>query len=93
MRDGIHYLRDFREPFIPPGFEGDFDAKEIYPLAPIVHRDQVLIYYYGCSSGHDMGPVYDNRTGGEEMGAAIGLATLPLDRFVSIDGSKEPWEN
>ena len=89
-RDGIHYQRDFRAPIIELGAADAFDAKEIYPLSPIVHGDQVLLYYYGCSSGHDMGPIYDELQGGEEMRAAIGLATLPIDRFVSIDGGKQP---
>jgi len=89
-RDRIHYLRDFREPFIALGAADAFDAKEIYPQAPIVCGDRVLVYYYGCSSGHEMGPIYDNPEGGEELTAAIGLATLPADRYVSVDGGKEP---
>ena len=87
-RDGIHYHRGYREPFISLGSHGAFDGKEIYPEAPIFHEDQVLIYYTGRNSGHDLGPFYEQEMGEENLFGAIGVATVPLDQFVSIDSGK-----
>ena len=48
-RDGIHYARDYREPFIARGAKGTFDAAVVYPNEPTVHGDRILIYYSGCN--------------------------------------------
>ncbi len=83
-RDGIHYNREFREPFIVRGPRDDFDANSVYARAPIVHGDRILVYYYGTNS-RSPEQAFDL---GDKATTAIGLATLPLDGFVSLDGSK-----
>ena len=85
-RDGIRYRREYREPFFPNGdFFGDFDDTSIYVFAaPIIHDGKVWIYYIGANwRGPDT-----LREKGERARRAIGLATLPVDNFVSIDGGK-----
>ena len=83
-RDGIHYERNYREPFVRPGDHGDFDERTVYVLAPIVHQGKVWIYYEG---GNWRGPEALYKKGKEAIHAA-GLATLPEDAFVSVDGGK-----
>ena len=83
-RDGIHYNRDYREPFIARGANGSFDASVVYPITPIVHGDSVLVYYSGANwrSPEDLLALGDRAT------CAVGLATSPRDGFVSFDGAK-----
>ena len=83
-RDGIHYNREYREPFIVRGPQDAFDANSVYAKAPIVHGDRILVYYSGTNS-RSPEQAFDL---GEKATTAIGLATLPLDGFVSLDGAK-----
>ena len=85
-RDGITYHRDYREPFFDNGqYFGDFDDTSIYIFAaPIVHQGKVWIYYIG-SNWRSPDQLHEK---GEKAHRAIGLATLPVDNFVSIDGGK-----
>ncbi len=83
-RDGIHYERNYREPFVRPGDQGDFDETTLYVLAPIVHQGRVWIYYEG---GNWRGPEALYKKGKKAIHAA-GLATLPEDAFVSVDAGK-----
>ena len=85
-RNGIHYNREYREPFISRGPRDDFDANSVYARAPLVHGDRILVYYYGTNS-RSPEQAFDL---GEKATTAIGLATLPLDGFVSLDGAKGP---
>ena len=85
-RNGIHYNREYREPFIARGPRDHFDANSVYARAPIVHGDRILVYYYGTNS-RSPEQAFDL---GENATTAIGLATLPLDGFVSLDGAKGP---
>ena len=83
-RDGIHYNRSYRQPFIPRGAKGIFDAAVVYPIDPIVHGDRILVYYTG-------GNYRDNTTMkalGDKTTFAVGLATTPRDRFVSFEGAR-----
>ena len=48
----------------------------------------MLIYYTGRNSGHDLGPFYEQEMGAENLFGTIGVATVPLDQFVSIDSGK-----
>jgi hypothetical protein len=83
-RDGIHYNRDFRDPFIRRGAKGMFDAAVIYPTIPIVHGDRILFYYTG-------GNYRDGTTQqalGDKTMFAVGLATIDRDRFVSFEGAR-----
>jgi len=64
------------EPLIPRGPDGSFDKDMIFPASQIVtHSDRHWIYYNGFRERHgiaDRGP------------HSIGLATLKLDRFISL---------
>ena len=44
-RDGIRFDRRYREPFIVPGVTPAFDSSSILPLKPIVHKNEIFIYY------------------------------------------------
>ena len=83
-RDGLNYHRDFREPIIARGDNGDFDSVSLYAMRPIVHNDEVLCYYFGTNwrSPEQLEQLGDKATAG------IGLARLPLDGFVSLDGAR-----
>ena len=83
-RDGVHYRRDFRAPFIDRGHPLDFDGTSIYSRVPIVHGDRILVFYSGTNwrSPEQLLELGDRAT------AAIGLATVRLDGFVSLDGAK-----
>jgi hypothetical protein len=68
------------KPLVPRGESGAFDKDLIHPAASIVTwRDQHWLYYTGWPHGHMRHPYLP----------AIGLATLPLDRFISL----EPWKD
>ncbi|MBU7004351.1 MAG: hypothetical protein HXS50_02205, partial [Theionarchaea archaeon] len=70
-----------RAPFLPTGEPGSWDSMQIYPLIPaVVGEDQIYIYYIGLDAGH-----YGGKSSGEyRANAGIGLATLPLDGFISL---------
>ncbi len=88
-RDGIRYDRRFRQPFIQPGDEGDFDSVTAYALQPIVHDDQIFIYYGGQNWRAAEQIDLLMAEGGEDgPKSGIGLATVPLDGFVSIDSGR-----
>ena len=86
-RDGIHYERNYRQPFISRGGRGDFDAASIYALAPVVHGDRILTYYAGTNwrSPETLLELGDRATAG------VGLAVTPRDGFVSLDGARTEW--
>lgn len=83
-RDGIHYERKFRTPFIGRGSKWEFDSTSIYAQAPIVHGDRIFTYYQGTNwrSPEQL------LTIGDKADRAVGLAITPLDGFVSLDGIK-----
>jgi len=83
-RDGIHYNRNYREPFIPQGARADFDATSIYVITPVVHDDLIFAYYVGTNwrSPETLLAL------GDKAIAAGGLAITPLDGFVSLDGAR-----
>ncbi len=67
------------KPLIPRGPDGSFDKDLIHNASNVLTwNDQHWIYYTGWPNGHMRHPYLP----------AIGLATLPLDRFISL----EPWK-
>ena len=82
-RDGIHYDRRYREPFIPLSAEPEYDSVAIYAQQPIVHNKQIFTFYNGMN--------YRERrlaeVGGSGPTGALGLAVTPLDGFVSLDST------
>ena len=83
-RNGIHYNRDYREPFIARGAKGTFDAAVVYPIKPIVHGDRILFYYTG---GNYRANETEQAVGDKAL-FAVGLAETPRDRFVSYVGAR-----
>jgi len=83
-RDGIHYNRNYREPFIPRGSKSDFDCASIYVTTTVVHGNRIFTYYTGTNwrSPETLLAL------GEKAIAAGGLAITPLDGFVSLDGAR-----
>ena len=71
------------QPFIPRGSAGSFDSRWIQPATNIVNwKDKHWIYYVGR-------PVSHSGQGSAEAPTGIGLATVSLDRFVSLTGSEQ----
>lgn len=62
--------------FIPNGPDGSWDGGMIFAVAPVIRGDTMQFFYGGWDGAHDEG----NRA------AAIGLACLPLNRFVAVMG-------
>ena len=79
--DGIAWKRlPVREPFIPCGPAGSFEAGTIYSAGdrPVIVGDEVWFYYFGVSYTHgNAEPVHSL-----ENYSGIGLAKLPRDRYV-----------
>ena len=82
-RDGKRFLRLWdRASFIPLGANGTWDDGCIYGRQPFVYEDRILFYYVGVNWTHGAEGLLAE---GDRSQAAIGLATLPLDGFVSLD--------
>lgn len=74
-RDTIHWNRvDRSRRFFPLGPAGSWDGQMVYVSPEVVVGDRMFFYYSGWKKEH----------GAKDNEAAIGLATLPLDRFVAI---------
>jgi hypothetical protein len=88
-RDADHWDLDWvyqGKPFVPRGGNGAWDKDLLFPSSRIVTLgDKHWIYYGGCNERHGTPgvclPVRD---------PGIGLAWLPLDRFVGLAAGEEP---
>lgn len=76
-----------REPFIPAGPAGSFQAGSIYSAGrPVAAGDDLRFYYHGVSYTHGADEPIDS----PHRYSGIGLATLPRDRYVAWqDGTAE----
>ena len=84
-RNGFHYQRNYREPFIPRGSaRADFDSSSVYAQDVIVHGDRILTYYTG-TNGRSPEIALEL---GDKATTGIGLAVSRLDGFVSLDSGK-----
>jgi hypothetical protein len=71
--------------FIPRGGNGAWDKDIVAPPSEIITvNDQHWIYYGGANERHGTSAVSFNRQ------HAIGVATLPLDRFVGLQADGQP---
>jgi len=79
-RDGMNFDRSWiyaRKPFVERGGAGEFDKAMVQPSSRIITRgDEHLIYYTGGYSQHHAPDAAKLESG------KVGLATLPLDRFI-----------
>ncbi|MFN0166126.1 MAG: hypothetical protein ACKV22_06815 [Bryobacteraceae bacterium] len=75
-RDGLHWERTWdRQPFIPRGREGSFDAGQVEPSTspPVEAGPDLLMYYYAAPYGQSD---WFDETG-------IGLCRMRRDRFIA----------
>ena len=87
-RDGKAFSRmSDRTGFIPLGANGTWDDACIYGRQPIVHDGRIWFYYLGVNWAHG---VEDLLAEGENSQGAVGVATLPIDGFVSLDAGPNP---
>ena len=94
-RNGFHFQRNYREPFIPRGAAlGDFDSSSVYAQDVIVHGDRILTYYIGTNSRSPEVALRAGGQGGDRHrpgGLAARRVRLPgqrqgLDRQGSVRG-------
>ncbi|MBI3942553.1 MAG: hypothetical protein HY326_06020, partial [Chloroflexi bacterium] len=83
-RDGIHYERNYRQPFVARGPKGAFDSTSVFTSVPIFHENQILVHYSG-RNWRSIDTLVEMEGNGTSM---IGLATLPMDGLIAIDGAK-----
>lgn len=80
-RDGKDFDRSWiyaQKPFVPRGPDYSFDKGMLQPSSEIITRgDEHLIYYTGQYTRHHSPPAARKESG------KVGLAILPLDRFIS----------
>jgi hypothetical protein len=95
-RDGIAWQRVAPGRFLfPRGAPGTWDCEWILPNAPVVWNDRIWIYYTGSNVPYGKFLHKEETDWVEEgvrMQRAIGLATLPLDRFVALQASAAEGE-
>jgi hypothetical protein len=74
-RDGIHWQRvGNRQVFLDNGRPGEWDGEMLFTASQfVVHDEKIWLYYSGSSIPHGKGASTD-----------IGLAILPIDRFVAL---------
>lgn len=100
-RDGVHFARvgegplgdtaaASRSPFIANGPVGSWDRfnQSLASNPPIAEGNELRFYYGGRTYRH---APYDGKDTGPRAGS-IGLATIPRDRFVSLDASFDGGE-
>jgi hypothetical protein len=68
--------------FLPTGSSGSFDDGMIFTAKPIVHGDEILIYYGAWDGPHNT----------SSRSANIGLAKLPVGRFASMTATGSSGE-
>jgi hypothetical protein len=93
-RDGIKWERFLAaDRFLGRGAPGSWDSEGVTPVAPVVHGDEIWIYYCGWNypyGGASLRPAQEGWVvDGVRRQSAIGLARLRLDGFVSLDAGKE----
>ena len=89
-RDGKSWMRVADQAtFLPLGPAGAWDDGMIFSTAPVIRGDVLEFFYSGWDGDH----------GSDTRQSAIGLATLPRERFVAVsakDGEAElrtkPWK-
>ncbi len=92
-RDLETWERPFRTPVVPLGKAGEWDSGYLVTaFEAFRYGDEVRLYYAGSNFTHGHPARYDEYQGSErgtKYKTSIGLATWPLDRFVSADAGAE----
>ena len=90
-RDGFRWDHPFpREAFVPLGPRGDFDDFCAWFGLAVIDGDQVKIYYGGSQHPHSKPIAGASADLVGERKNAVGLATVPRDRFFGLR-MDEPW--
>lgn len=87
-RDGIHFSRPDRHPFVRNGLEGSFDSRAMYMGVGMLRRgDELWMYYVGYDFTHgDTDAMAQNHKG------VISRLVLRLDGFMSADADYQGGE-
>jgi hypothetical protein len=93
-RDGILWRRVApRYHYFPHGAPGTWESDAVVPVAPVVHDGRIWIYYTGWNLPYSKEALTRAHKGwfenGQRKQRAIGLATLRLDGFASINAGRE----
>ena len=91
-RRSAHVERPFRQPIVPHGRLGEWDCGFSASSGQAIRvGDEIRLYYSGANYTHGNPCLYrEEGTGrGTQFTNSIGLATWPLDRFVSAHGPAE----
>ncbi len=87
-RDGVHWTRPERKPFIPNGPPGSMDDATIYCGVGLLRQgDELWMYYHASRARHNQ--VEPQWIGSEGV---YTRAVLRLDRYVALDASAMPAE-
>ena len=86
-RDGIHWRRPDRKPWVRTGLPGSGDSKRIYMGQGVLAKDDRLYMYYG---GFDVPHGY-GRQGSERLGV-VRRVSLRRDGYMSADAAYEGGE-
>ena len=87
-RDGHEWTRVCdRQLFMACGKPGTWDEMEVHPTGMIERDGELKIYYSGKVRGHGqrLSRVTETIVEGREVVGAVGLATVRLDGFVSVN--------
>jgi hypothetical protein len=94
-RDGVKWHRvSPGESCFRLGPAGSWESDGVFPVAPVVHEDRIWVYYNAWNVPYGGEQEKRVESGWIENGVrkqyAIGLATLRLDGFVSLDAGRQP---
>ena len=94
-RDLENWERPFRTPVVPLGKPGEWDSGYLVTaFEAFRHGDEIRLYYPGSNFTHGHPARYEefgvpNSGRGTKYTTSIGLASWPLDRFVSADAGTD----
>ena len=83
----VWHLVGGMRPFSHYCFLVEWDSMQVYPLVRAVPKGDTLYFYY---LGSDMGHYAGRPRSKQKRKVAIGVATLPLDGFVSLQAGYMP---
>lgn len=90
--DGINFMRmGNRQPFLPLGLYESWDDMQIWTGMPILVKEEIRIYYSGVNVRHQFPELNlsGQRKDGRWRGGQIGLTTLRVDGWVSLNANRE----
>lgn len=83
-RDGIHWTRPDRKPFVPLSLDGQWDCRQLYMLSGLIKTDmEIWLYYAGAHYTH----AEDDYLRTDGYAGGICRLRLRLDGFVSADAA------